>query len=164
MKKVTIDKSRFFAQVKVGTFSYTKFEKDAVLTVLEVLTPQPKMIDGRERFNDSLLVSNSEGAKFKLPISDLSRMDLAEGQVLYQTEGDEEKLELPSQITIVSSKDRKIDEVTVYPLFAYKRAQEFLDGMNDDTPALSWSDMIKEGELNDGNKLKPIQNYTISVK
>ena len=164
MKKISINKSRFFAQVKVGTFSYNKFDADEVLSVLEVLTPKSKMVNGKERFNDSLLVTNSEGAKFRLPISDLTRMELIAGQSLYTSEDDSESLDLPNQITIVSSKDREFEGDIVYPLFAYKRAQEFLDGMDDDEPSVSWAELVKEGDLNDDNTLKPVQNYTISVK
>ena len=121
------------------------------------------MVNGRERFSDSLLVSDATGAKFRLPLTDLTRMELLEGQSLYTSEADSEDLELPSKITIISSTDRLFEDHKVYPLFAYKGAKEFLDGMDDDEPSVTWADLVKGEELNDNNTLKPIQNYTVSL-
>jgi len=157
-----INKERFFKQSKLKSFTYSTFKADDKLTVIEVVTPEVK--EGAN-LKDFFVVSNQDGERFSLPIAEYTKMSTASGKSLYSSEEDGEGLLLPKTIQITDSKDRTFTDgsVTVYPFFAYKRAQECLDD-RDEEDGLTWFDMVKEGDLKEDNTLKPLQNYTVAVE
>lgn len=156
-----INKSRFFAQARTKSLKYmAPLKAGDVLNVKEILTANIPQ-EGREDLaNDSILCTDKDGGLIKVPVREFANMNFSEGSNAYSSEGDSEDLEIPNQITIVSSKDRMFEGEPSYPLFAYVGAQAYLDADQDDR---DWSKLVASG-VNEDNTYSPVQDYTISTK
>lgn len=156
-----INKARFFAQARTSSLKYmAPLKAGTVLTVKEVIEGVIPQEGRNDLENDQMLCTDSDGALIKIPVREFANMTFSEGSSAYSSEGDSEDLELPAQLTIVSSVNREVNGAVSYPLFAYKGAQEFLDA---DQADRDWASLVASG-VKDDNTYSPVQNYTISTK
>ena len=148
------NKSRAMAQVAATSLKSNIVENGTELTLVEIVEGSFEQ-NGKEVPNDVMLCETKDG-NVRVPVREFMKMK-SEGS-LYGSEEGSKDIELPGKFTIVDAEPRNDrDGNPIFPVFAYNKAQEFLDG-----EVADWSELVAGGtKANHG--FDQVQNYTISV-
>lgn len=158
MKKVKYSKSRIIAQTQTKSLKYMKpMDAGTVLTIDNLVEKVYPGEEGRQdTIADFLVCKDVNGSIVKVPVKEFVGMTVNGGGDHYTQESGEDSIELPTSITVVSSKDRKSGEDTMYPIHSYNDVDAFLKN------EIDYTALVASG-LSDDNNFSPIQDYTVEL-
>jgi len=157
--KTLYSKKRAYQQVATGAFKSKIHNDGEVLNFTDIIEDSFTNNNGNQVPNDSILCVNSEGKKIKLPVREYLKMNTKDNEQHFSSEGDSDVIKLPASITIVSGEGREDRNGNpIYPIFAYKLAEDFLAEGSD----LEWDDLVAGG-LKDEHPFDQVQNYTVAI-
>jgi hypothetical protein len=146
-------RTRAIEQIAAAALKSRKIEIGTELTVSSVI--EGELANGQA--NEVLLCETTKG-NIRVPVRELLKMKQADGSNVFSMEEGAAEVELPGKLKIVSSTDRTDrDGDTVYPIYAYKKAEEQLEAGN-----IDWS-ALKDGGLKKDHGFDPVQNYVVAV-
>lgn len=152
-------RKRVNEQTQMPSLKYIEVPQGTKLTFEEIMDGEFEQ-NGRKVANDTIKATSSDGRTIKLPVREFLKMDISGDGKHYKGETGSEEVKLPTAITIVKSEDRKDrNGNTVYPLFSYKKSDEFLA----EGSTMTWDELVA-GDIKEDNTFKPVQNYTIEVE
>lgn len=148
-------------QMSATSIKGMKLPKNTVITLTgeaKATTFKAKKADEKDRVFHSFNAVTSEGKIISLPVGELTRMVRKDGTVLVNVTGEETTF-VP-KFSIAGSKDRTNANGVVYPVSAYKNADEY---RNEESEHYNdYAFLIKDGIKAD-NTLSAIQDYTVIV-
>ena len=146
-------KERANAQIAATSLKSSKLDAGTELTLVDIIEGSFEQ-NGKEVPNDVMLCETSNG-NVRVPVREFMKMK-TDGK-LYASEEGAKEIELPGKFKVVSSEPREDrNGKAIYPIFAYNKAQEFLDG------AVDWNGLVDGGTKTD-HGFDQVQNYTIAI-
>ena len=143
------------AQVAIKNLKYSKLPEGTELTIRDIVANES---DGR--VEDCMICHNADGQLVRVPVREYMKMKEANGKDLFAGEEGDDEIQMPNSFVIVSSEDREDrDGNKVYPIFAYRAADDFFHSQG----AMEYKELVAQG-LKDDNEFEPVQNYTIQVR
>ena len=152
-------KKRAIAQTTAPSLKYISIENNTTLTIKDLEEKSYKGNQGEDVPNDQLICVKEDGKNIKVPMREFLKMNLKSGGNHYESQNNSDEIKLPTSFTILSGEDRKDNkERTVYPVYAYKLADDFLK----EGSAVDYEELVAGG-LKDDNTFAPVQNYLIEL-
>lgn len=149
------NRDRANAQIAATSLKSAIVEPGTELTLVSIIEGSFEQ-NGKEVPNDVMLCETPEG-NVRVPVREFMKMK-TDGD-LFQAEEGAKEIDLPGKFKIVSSEGRTDrDGDAIYPVFAYNKAQEFLDGEVSD-----WAELKKAGLKANNGGFDQVQNYTIAI-
>ena len=146
-------------QMAAASIKGMKLAEGTVITLTgEAKASEFKDRKGESRTFHSFNAVTSEGKIISLPVGELTRMVRKDGTVLVNVTGEETTF-VP-KFSIAGSKDRTNANGVVYPVSAYKNADEYRNEESEHYNDYAY--LIKDGIKAD-NTLAAIQDYTVIV-
>lgn len=158
---ISMPKARAQEQIAAGALKSKKLPVGTTVR-LEQLKTQSFGEGENEQPNDQLICILVEDKKrIKVPVREYLKMNIEDGGgEHFQFEAGQDNVKFPKSFTIKESKDRlDKDDNPIYPVFAYKLAEDFIAKGSD----MAWSELVAGGEKDDHN-FDIVQNYTISIQ
>ena len=150
-------KKRAYQQSQAGSFKYQKLEAGTKLTFIDIIVQTMHEGTDAEYINDYIMCVKPDGKQLKLPVREYMKMTIKDGSERFESEGDNDAVQFPAGITIVSSEGRTDREGRpVFPVHAYNGADDFLA----DGSEMTWDDLVAS-DIKSDNKLPQVQNYTV---
>jgi len=149
-------KARALAQVAAASLKYAKLPIGEELSLVDVKADEIEDNNGNMIPNDTAIFAKKSGGNVKVSLRELFKMSTTDGGNLYSAEDDADEVEIPEKIAVRDSEDRTdSQDRTVFPILAYKGAEEMLKSGD-----IDWNALVEAGVKED-HGFEPVQNYTV---
>ena len=158
MKKVTYSRQAIQSQTKMKSLKYMRaLEAGTELTVTGTHKGSYQDDQGKTVINDSILTRSSNGEVIKIAFTDYTAMAVTNGD-LFTGDSDNDVIELPSKIVIVSAKDKTTSAgEPMLPLFAYEGIESF------NKNEIDFNGLLETGVKTD-REYSALQAYTVELQ